>query len=75
MSLRVVDRMEAVVLGSKRTIPFWRAKRPLLSLERALSPLRHLRVDAVMTAPALAQARSRSRLAAEAKKKGRFSES
>ena len=74
MFLRVLDRMEAVVLGSKRTIPFWRAKRPLLSLERALSPLRQLRAGVAVTAPVLAQARSRSRLAAEAKKKGRFSE-
>jgi hypothetical protein len=63
------------VLGTKRTIPFWRAKRPLLSLERALSSLRQLGSNgAAMTAPALAQTRARSRLVAEAKKKGRFSE-
>jgi hypothetical protein len=66
--------MEAVVLGSKRTIPFWRAKRPLLSLERALSPLRQLSERAAMTAPALATARARGRLQTEAKKKGRFAE-
>ena len=67
--------MEDVVLGTKRTIPFWRAKRPLLSLERALSPLRQLGVrDAAMTAPVLAHGRARSRLAADAKKMGRFSE-
>ena len=67
--------MEEVVLGTKRAIPFWRAKRPLLSLERALSSLRHLGTSsAAMTAPALARARTRGRLAADAKKLGRFSE-
>jgi hypothetical protein len=66
--------MEEVVLGSKRTIPFWRARRPLLSLERALSPLRQLSEKAAMTAPALATVRARSRLQAESKKKGRFAE-
>ncbi len=67
--------MEEVVLGTKRAIPFWRAKRPLLSLERALSSLRQLGVrDAAMTAPVLAQGRARSRLAADAKKMGRFPE-
>ena len=63
------------MLGSKRTIPFWRAKRPLLSLERALTPLRRLAEPPAMSAPAMAHARVRGRLAAEAKKKGRFSES
>ena len=63
------------MLGTKGTIPFWRARRPLLALERALTPLRQLRIGGAMTAPALAQARSRGRLATEAKKKGRFSES
>ena len=63
------------MLGTKRTIPFWRAKRPLLSLERALSSLRQLGSSgAAMKAPALAHARARGRLAAEASKKGRFSE-
>ncbi len=63
-----------VVLGSKRTIPFWRAKRPLLSLERALEPLRQIRGGVAAPAPALVQARARSRLAAGAKKLGRFPE-
>jgi hypothetical protein len=62
------------VLGTKRTIPFWRTKRPLLALERALSPLRQLRGGVALTAPVLAHARDRSRIAAEAKRKGRFSE-
>jgi hypothetical protein len=70
----IVHRMEDVVPGSKRTIAFWRAKRPLVSLERALSPLRQLRATATMTVPALAQARARGRLDIEAKKKARFSE-
>lgn len=63
------------MLGTKRTIPFWRAKRPLLSLERALSSLRQFGAnDAAMTAPAVAQGRARSRLAANSRKLGRFSE-
>lgn len=70
----LVHRMEDVVLGSKRTIAFWRAKRPLISLERALAPLRQLGATGAMTAPALVQARARGRLNTEAKKKGRFSE-
>lgn len=67
--------MEAVVLGTKRTIPFWRAKRPRLLLERALAPLRQLASkEAAMTAPVLVQARARGRLLAESRKKTRFSE-
>ena len=62
------------MLGTRRTIPFWRAKRPLLLLERALAPLRQLGEMAPMTAPAVLQARARGRLTAEARKKGRFSE-
>ena len=62
------------MLGTKRTIPFWRAKRPLLVLERALAQLRRLAEPPAMNAPALAHVRERGRLAAEAKKKGRFSE-
>ncbi|MGD9885134.1 MAG: hypothetical protein AB7F22_12235 [Reyranella sp.] len=62
------------MLGTKRTIPFWRARRPLLSLERALSPLRQLRGKDMISAPVLATVRARSRLRQEAKRKGRFSE-
>jgi hypothetical protein len=62
------------VLGTKRTIPFWRVKRPLLALERALSPLRQLSGKVPMPAPALVTARARGRLEAAAKKKGQFSE-
>lgn len=66
--------MEDVVLGTKRTIPFWRAKRPLLSLERALSALRQLGGKSMMREPVLATVNVRGRLQQEAKRKGRFSE-
>jgi len=68
--------MEDVVLGTKRTIPFWRARRPLLSLERALSALREVGARSMITAPApvLAKVKVRSRLQQAAKRKGRFSE-
>ncbi len=62
------------MLGSKRTIPFWRAKRPLLVLERALSPLRLAVGKGPLAAPALATVRARGRLQAASKKKGHFSE-
>ena len=70
----IMYRMEDAVLGSKRTIPFWRAKRPLLSLERALESLRQLQGGVAVPAPVLVQARARGRLSAEAKKLGRFRE-
>ena len=60
--------------GSKPTISFWRPKRRLLNLERALAPERHESGRGAMTAQALAAARARDRLAAESKKKGRFAE-
>lgn len=66
--------MEGVVLGTKRTIPLWRTKRPLLSLERALASLRGFASKGMITAPALATVRARGRLEQEAKKKGRFAE-
>jgi hypothetical protein len=63
------------VLGSKRTIPFWRAKRPLLVLERALSPLRLVvGGKGPLTSPALVTVRARGRLQAASRKKGHFSE-
>ena len=62
------------MLGTKRTMPLWRVKRPLLVLERALAPLRQLRGGVALMAPALVHARDRSRVAVEAKRKGRFSE-
>ncbi len=69
-----VDRMEDVVLGTRRTISLWRTKRPLLALERALSSLREFASKGMITAPALATVRARGRLQQEAKKKGRFAE-
>ena len=67
--------MEALVLGTNRTIPFWRSRRPRLLLERALAPLRQLASkEAVMSEPVLVQARARGRLLAESRKKTRFSE-
>jgi hypothetical protein len=62
------------VLGTKRTIPFWRARRPLLSLERALAPLRKVVERSAMPTPSLVVARARGRLQAESRKKGRFTE-
>jgi hypothetical protein len=64
--------MEDVMLGSKRTIPFWRQRRRLLTLERALLPERADRGKGPMTVQAVAQARARERIVAEAKRKGRF---
>jgi hypothetical protein len=66
--------MEGIVLGTKRTIPLWRAKRPLLSLERALASLRQLGSKGMITAPALVTVRARGRLQQEAKRKGHFAE-
>ena len=60
--------------ASKPTIPFWRPKRRLLNLERALAPGRREGGKGAMTAQALAGAQARDRLAAESKKKGRFAE-
>jgi hypothetical protein len=67
--------MEDVMLGTRRAIPFWRQKRLLLALERALAPDRKGPGKNPITAQAVAEARSRERLAAEAKHKARFSES
>jgi Tripartite tricarboxylate transporter family receptor len=69
-----VHRMEDGVLGSKRTIPFWRPKRRLLELARALAPHQQTQPVPIMTARALASTRARSRIDAEGRKKTRFSE-
>ena len=45
-----VDRMEDVMLGTKRTLSFWRAKKRLVVQERALAPNR----DGSANEPALA---------------------
>jgi hypothetical protein len=66
--------MEDLMLGSKQTIPFWRQKRRLLTLERALAPDRKDNDRSAITAQAVAGARARDRMAAESKRKARFSE-
>jgi hypothetical protein len=66
--------MEDVMFGTKRTIPFWRAKRQLLTLERALASDRMAAARVGFMAHAVADARAASRLSAEAKKKARFFE-
>lgn len=62
------------MLGTKRTIPFWRPKRRLLELARALAPQQQVQPVPILTAQALASARARSRLDAESRRKTRFSE-
>jgi hypothetical protein len=66
--------MEDVMLGSKRSISFWRQKRRLLNLERALASERKDADKNQLTAQAVAGARARDRMADEAKRKARFSE-
>jgi hypothetical protein len=66
--------MEELMLGTRRTIAFWRPKKRLLILERALAPDRMDTGNGAITARALAEARARDRMAAESKRKGRFSE-
>jgi hypothetical protein len=66
--------MEDVMLGSKRSIPFWRQKRQLLILERALAPDRKDTGRKTPTAQAIAGARAKDRIADEAKRKARFCE-
>lgn len=62
------------MLGTKRTIPLWRSKRPLLALERALSALRQLGGKGMIRAPELVTVRSRNRLQQEAMQIRRFRE-
>lgn len=63
------------MFGSRRSIPFWRAKRRLVNVERALASTRHAdRKDETVSADDVAARRARSRLAAEARKKARFAE-
>ncbi len=62
------------MLGSRRAISFWRQKRRLLSLERALAGVREVGGRGAMMVPALAIVRARSRLQLESKRKARFAE-
>lgn len=72
-----MDWMEDLMLGSKRSVPLWRQRRTrLLPLEQSLAAGR---TDSRVVKPALAAkdikvARTRSRMKAEAKRMGRFSE-
>jgi hypothetical protein len=69
-----VDRMEDVMLGGKRTISFWRPKKRLLSLERALAPDRQQEGRPAVPARAVAAAQAKGRVAVEGKRKARFTE-
>jgi len=62
------------MLGTKRTASFWRPKKRLLDLARALAPKGTDRSRPAMPAEALAVARVRNRITEQAKLKGRFSE-
>ena len=62
------------MLGTRRTIPFWRPKRRRLTLERALTPDQPDALKSAITAQAVADARARGRMAAESKRKARFAE-
>ena len=63
------------MVGTRRTIPFWRPRKRLLKLERALTPGRPDSRKIAMTAQAVAEARARGRMAAQSRRKARFSES
>ena len=64
------------MLGLKRTLPLWQAKRQRVPTERALgsTPRAGNATKAALAARALAAARARKRLAEESKKKARFAE-
>jgi len=71
--------MEDLMLGNKRSVPLWRQKRPRrLPVEQSLTAGR---TNSRVAKPAIAAkakaievARTRSRMMAEAKRMGRFSE-
>ena len=62
------------MLGSRRTISFWRPRKRLLKLARALRAGRNEPARPAFPAQALSVARVRGRIAAEGKRKARFSE-
>jgi hypothetical protein len=62
------------MFGTKRTLSFWRPKKRLLSLARALTPDRPEPARVAAMAHIVADARGKARLALEAKRKGRFAE-
>ena len=68
-----MDRMEDVMLGSKRTVPLWRQRqRRLLALERALSPGKP--TNETQAELALLSTKAAQRRLDEAKRRTRFSD-
>lgn len=66
------------MLGSKRSVPLWRQRRTrLLPLEQSLAagPTGSRAAKPAMAAKDIKVARARSRIKAESKRMGRFSES
>jgi hypothetical protein len=66
--------MEEMMLGNRRTLSFWQPKKRLLSLARALRTSLQDTGRPAMSVQSLAVARVRNRIAADAKRKGRFDE-
>lgn len=62
------------MLGNRRSVSFWRPKKRLLEMVRALRGSAQPPARPAMPARALAAARQRDRLAAEAERKARFAE-
>ena len=62
------------MLASRRTLFFWQPKKRLLKLARALRARSPENSRPAIPAQSLAVARVRDRIAAEAKRKGHFSE-
>ena len=72
-----VDRMEELMLGSKRSVPLWRQRRTqLLPLEQSLAAGRtgSRTAKPAMAAKDIKVARAKSRMKAESKRMARFSE-
>jgi hypothetical protein len=69
-----MDPMEELMLGSRRTVSFWQPKKQLLKLARALRARVQETTRPALPAQSLAVARVRNRIAAEGKRKARFSE-
>ena len=62
------------MLGTKRAVPLWQSRKPRLALERALAPARTRGLNNAIKPQSIVDALARSRVATEAKRKGRFSE-
>ena len=68
-----MDRMEEIMLGTKRTAPLWRKRHPQrLALERALAPGKPARDTEVEQA--VISAKAEQRRVDEAKRRMRFSQ-